>query len=116
IALDHAGQAFLNQVNQLILDNITEASLRVDPLADRMHMSRPTLYVKITALSDLSPNDRINVTRLTKAARRPGGQQYRVYEVSSLVGFSSSSHFIRNFQKQFGISPKEWADQHRTSA
>lgn len=116
IALNQADQAFLNQLNQLILDNITEASLCVDLLADRMHMSRPTLYRKIKALSDLSPNELINITRLKKAAQLLEEGHYRIYEISSLVGFSSSSHFIRNFQKQFGISPKEWADQHRTSA
>ncbi len=112
-ALNKSDRVFLEKLNLLILDNVTEQSLCVDLLADRMNMSRPTLYRKIKALSDLSPNELINVTRLKKAAEYLNDGQYKVYEISSLVGFSSSSHFIRNFQKQFGISPKEWSEQRR---
>ncbi|MGE4569495.1 MAG: helix-turn-helix domain-containing protein [Bacteroidales bacterium] len=31
--------------------------------------------------------------------------QYRVNEVSYLVGFASPSYFSTSFQKQFGLSP-----------
>lgn len=115
IALNKSDKVFLDKLNKLILDNITEQSLCVDLLADRMHMSRPTLYRKIKALSDLSPNELINITRLKKAAEYLHDGNYKVYEISSMIGFSSSSHFIRNFQKQFGISPKEWSEQRRQS-
>jgi len=106
-------QDFLEKLNSFILKHINEPGLCVDFLADRMHMSRPTLYRKIKALSDLSPNELINVTRLNKASILLREGNYKVYEISSMVGFSSSSHFIRNFQKQFGISPKGWGEQHR---
>lgn len=108
-------QDFLNKLNSFILKNINEQGLCVDFLADRMHMSRPTLYRKIKMLSDLSPNELINLTRLKKAAILLQEGNYKVYEISSMVGFSSSSHFIRNFQKQFGVSPKGWGEQHRES-
>ncbi|MGO1244705.1 MAG: response regulator transcription factor [Sphingobacterium sp.] len=111
--LNKADQDFLDKLNSFILKNINEQSLCVDFLADRMHMSRPTLYRKIKALSDLSPNELINLTRLKKAAILLREGNHKVYEVSSMVGFSSSSHFIRNFQKQFGVSPKGWGEQHR---
>ncbi|MFD1771667.1 response regulator transcription factor [Sphingobacterium suaedae] len=111
VALNKSDQMFLEKLNHLILDNITEPTLCVDLLADRMNMSRPTLYRKTKALSDLSPNELINVTRLKKAAELLGEGYYKVYEISTLVGFSSASHFIRNFQKQFGISPREWAEK-----
>lgn len=113
MALNKSDQIFLDKLNKLILDNIAEQALCVDLLADRMNMSRSTLYRKIKALSDLSPNELINITRLKKAAAYLHEGTYKVYEISSMIGFSSSSHFIRNFQKQFGISPKEWSEQHR---
>lgn len=116
IAINKSDRAFLEKLNQLITDNITEQSLCVDLLADRMNMSRPTLYRKIKALSDLSPNELINITRLKKAAELLSDGSHKVYEISGLVGFSSSSHFIRNFQKQFGISPKEWSEQRKQSS
>ncbi|KGE15086.1 response regulator [Sphingobacterium deserti] len=115
-ALNKSDRIFLEKLNVLILDNMAEQTLCVDLLADKMNMSRPTLYRKIKALSDLSPNELINVTRLRKAAEFLNDGNYKVYEISSMVGFSSSSHFIRNFQKQFGISPKEWSEQHKHHA
>ncbi|TDS10248.1 response regulator transcription factor [Sphingobacterium paludis] len=112
-ALNKSDRIFLEKLNVLIVDNMAEQTLCVDLLADQMNMSRPTLYRKIKALSDLSPNELINMTRLRKAAEFLNDGNYKVYEISSMVGFSSSSHFIRNFQKQFGISPKEWSEQRK---
>src|SRR5690606_32322491 len=50
-------QAFLKKLNKLILENMADPTLCVDMLADRLYMSRPTLYRKIKVLSDLSPNE-----------------------------------------------------------
>ncbi len=101
-------QLFLQKLNTLILENMSEQTLCVDMLAERMCMSRPTLYRKIKALSDLSPNELINITRLKKAAQLLTNHGYKVYEIANKLGFSTPSHFTRNFQKQFGISPKEF--------
>lgn len=109
-------QIFLRKLNALILENMSEQSLCVDMLAEKMCMSRPTLYRKIKALSDLSPNELINITRLKKAAQLLTNQEYKVYEIANKLGFSTPSHFTRNFQKQFGISPKEFIGKMRKSA
>ncbi len=101
-------QQFLDRLNTLITENMSEQSLCVDMLAERMCMSRPTLYRKIKALSDLSPNELINITRLKKATQLLSDREYKVYEIANKLGFSTPSHFTRNFQKQFGISPKEF--------
>lgn len=110
IALNKADQAFLEKLNTLIIENISEQGLCVDMLADHMHMSRPTLYRKIKGISNLSPNELINITRLKRAADLLIEGELKIYEISTTVGFNSSSHFTRNFQKQFGVSPKEYAD------
>lgn len=114
VAYNKSDQAFLRKLNLLILDNISEASLCVDTLADHMCMSRTTLYRKIKVLSDLSPNELINITRLKRAAQLLLEGEYKIYEISNILGFSTPSHFTRNFHKQFGISPKEYiADNQR---
>ncbi|WP_400263600.1 AraC family transcriptional regulator [Sphingobacterium sp. SG20118] len=33
--------------------------------------------------------------------------------MSHLLGYSSATHFSRNFQKQFGLSPSEFLEQQR---
>ncbi len=108
-----ADERFLDRLNEIILEHMAEVGFDVEHLADHMHMSRPTLYRKIKAISDLTPNDLINVARLKKAAQLLSEGQYKIYEVSDQVGYSSQTHFGRNFQKQFGMSPSEYVAQQK---
>jgi DNA-binding response OmpR family regulator len=106
-----ADEQFLEKLNEAIYRNIENIELSVDQLADFMNMSRATLYRKIKAISDLTPNELINVTRLKKAAELLAEHDYKAYEVAEMTGFSSQTHFGRNFTKQFGISPMEYMNQ-----
>jgi DNA-binding response OmpR family regulator len=108
MAYSKADEQFLEKLNETIYRNIENRELGVDHLADSMNMSRATLYRKIKAISDLTPNELINVTRLKKAAELLAEHDHKVYEVAEMTGFSSQTHFGRNFFKQFGISPMEY--------
>ena len=79
-------------------------------------MSRPTFYRKIKGVSDLSPNELINITRLKKAAELLVEGKYKIYEVADIVGFASQHHFARSFLKQFGLSPSEYQAVHRLNS
>ena len=106
-----ADEFFLERLNETIQENMGDIDFDVEQLAEVMHMSRPTLYRKIKAISDLTPNDLINIARLKKAAQLLCEGKYKIYEVSDMVGYSSQTHFGRNFHKQFGISPSEYLAQ-----
>ncbi|MCG2614066.1 response regulator [Terrimonas sp. NA20] len=108
MAYSKADEQFLEKLNEAIYHNIENIELSVDQLADVMNMSRATLYRKIKAISDLTPNELINVTRLKKAAELLAEQDYKIYEVAEMTGFGSQTNFGRNFTKQFGISPTEY--------
>ena len=111
MAYSKADEQFLEKLNEAIIQNIENIDLSVDQLADYMNMSRATLYRKIKAISDLTPNELINITRLKKAAELLAENDYKVYEVAEMTGFSSQTHFGRNFMKQFGLSPMEYMNQ-----
>lgn len=113
MAYNKAEQLFLENIHSIIEENMMNPELGVELLAQKLHMSRPTLYRKIEAISDLTPNELINVSRLKKAAGLLGEGHYRIYEVAYMVGFSSQTHFGRNFQKQFGMTPSEFLDQQK---
>jgi len=112
IAHSRADEIFLQKLQVAIHKHIANSGLDVDLIADEMNISRPTLYRKIKLISDLSPNELINLTRLKKAAELLNEGSLKIYEVSELVGYSSQTHFSRNFSKQFGMSPTEYI-QHR---
>ena len=108
IAYSKADKDFLERLNRVIYDNITNIDLDVDQLSSMMNMSRPTLYRKIKGLSDLTPNELINLSRLKKAAELLALGDYKINEVANLVGYSLPTNFSRDFQKQFGLSPSAY--------
>ena len=108
IAYSKADKDFLEKLNRIIYENITDSDLDVDQLSCMMNMSRPTLYRKIKGLSDLTPNELINLSRLKKAAELLAEGNYKINEVANMVGYSMPTNFSRDFQKQFGMSPSNY--------
>jgi DNA-binding response OmpR family regulator len=108
MAHSKADERFLETLNDTICKNIEDPELDVEKLAGIMNMSRITLYRKIKAISDLTPIELINISRLKKAAKLLAEGDYKIYEISYMVGFSSQSNFARNFLKQFEMTPTEY--------
>lgn len=108
MAHTRADEKFLESLQDTIVRNMDDPDLDVEKLARVMNMSRITLYRKIKALSDLSPIELINITRLKRAAELLAAGEHRIYEVSDMVGFSSQSNFARNFLRQFNMTPTEY--------
>lgn len=115
MAYSTADEQFLETLNETIRNHLEDTELDVEKLARIMNMSRPTLYRKIKAISNLTPNELINITRLKKAAEMLAAGQYKVYEVADRVGYNSQNNFGRNFLKQFGITPTEYMSMNRNT-
>jgi AraC-like DNA-binding protein len=107
MAYSRADEIFLEEVNEAI-NNLEDTGLDVEQLAKLVNMSRPTLYRKIKLISDLTPNELINITRLKKAAELLVAGDYKMYEIADMVGYGSQTNFGRIFLKQFGLMPSEY--------
>lgn len=116
MAYSRADELFLEKINEIILKNLGDTELDVEKLARFMNMSKPTLYRKIKSLSDLSPNEIINITRLKKAAELLVEGNYKIYEVANMVGYASQTNFGRNFLKQFGMTPTDYLNNLRNQS
>ncbi|HJR99980.1 MAG TPA: two-component regulator propeller domain-containing protein [Flavobacterium sp.] len=108
IANNKTDEKFLKKLDEEILKNITDSDLSVESLAEIMNMSRSTLYRKIKDISNLSPNELINIVRLKRAAELLLNQDYKMYEIAEMVGYKSQTSFGRNFQKHFAMTPSEY--------
>jgi len=108
MAHSKADERFLETLNETICRNMEDTDLDVEKLAKIMNMSRITLYRKIKAISNLTPVELINITRLKKAAGLLADGDNKIYEISYMAGFSSQSNFSRNFLKQFKMTPTEY--------
>lgn len=108
VATTRQDSEFLQRLDSLIRENLNNPQLSVDFLATRNNMSRSSFYSKIKEMTDVTPHELIQLTRLKKAAEYLSQGSYRVQEVCDLVGIPNSSYFSRLFQKQFGVRPSEF--------
>lgn len=112
--LSSVDQQFIESLHRHILENITDADLDVDKLSKLMNMSRATFYRKVKSISDLSPNELIIAARLKKSAELLIEEGLKIKEVVSMVGYSNSSNFSRDFSKQFGMTPSQYIAENKT--
>lgn len=108
MASSKADKGFLEELDQVIQTHITDMELDVDKLSRLMNMSRTSFYRKIKGLSDLTPNELINISRLKKAAELLASGEHKINEVAGMVGYTVNSNFSRDFHKQFGESPSSY--------
>jgi DNA-binding response OmpR family regulator len=108
-----ADKQFLEQLDAIIHENLNNPEIDVENLARRMNMSRATFHRKVKALSDLTPHELINRSRLQKAAGLLADGDYKVYEVADIMGYTLASNFARDFHKQFGMTPTEYVNSRK---
>lgn len=111
IGMNKADEQFIQKIIDIIHENITDSDFNVERLSELAYMSRSSLHRKIKALTELTPIDFIRLVRLRKSAELIRSGSYRASEVCYLVGINSPSYFIKLFQKQFGMTPKEFLKQ-----
>lgn len=115
MAYSKADEKFLHDLNETIEQHLDDTGLDIDKLASLMNVSRPTLFRKIKAISDLTPHELINIARLKKAAELLAKNEYKIYEVADMVGYQHQSNFARDFLRQFGVTPTEFMTEKKES-
>ncbi len=100
-------EVFLQKVLNCIEQNLSNASYSVEQLSKELGMDRTNLYRKLSALAGMTPSDFIRSIRLKRAAQllKKG---FRVSEVTTQVGFNSTSYFSKCFQETYGVAPSQY--------
>ncbi|TDW96856.1 two component regulator with propeller domain [Dinghuibacter silviterrae] len=100
---------FLRDLVAIIEENLDGEAFDIPLLCTKVAMSQSVLYKKVKALTGLSVGDFVRQARFRKAARLLEEGRLSVYEVAYSVGFNDSKYFSREFKKQFGMTPSEYA-------
>ena len=103
---------FIERATEYVLQHISEEELNVEKMGEALCFSRSAFYRKIKQVFGVTPVEFIRSIRLKKAAELISTHQYKVYEICYMVGISSPSYFSKVFQKQFGMSPKEFESKY----
>ena len=100
--------AFIEKLNAMILENLTNADFSIDGIAQEFAMSRSSFHKRIKGITGETPNDYIRIVRLSKSAELLASGKYQIVEVCYMVGFNTPSYFSKCFAKHFGKLPKEY--------
>ncbi len=109
------GASAITRVVAHVRDNLDQP-LTVDDLARRAGMSRAVFHRRFKAATGLPPLQFIKTLRLSRAAMQIAGGRAVIGDAAQAVGYTSASQFSREFRRQFGASPRQWARTASASA
>ncbi len=104
-------KAFLNKIQQIILEHLEDENLNVERLAFEIGLSRSQLFRKLKATNGKSVNQFIREIRLIEAAKLIRKDEFTASEIAYRVGFSSPSYFNKCFHDYFGLTPGNYKEQ-----
>ena len=101
-------EEFMSKAIQIVEENIDDENFTADDLAEKLFMSRSSLYLKMNSVSGEPPANFIRRIRFNKACKLLLEGRYSISEISSKVGFSSASYFSTSFKKYMGCLPSDY--------
>ena len=109
IVITSLDEKFLQKAISIVEENMGNEHFDVKSFRDEMNMTRSTCSRKLYALTNQSPVEFIRTIRLKRAASLLKQNFGNVSEVALEVGFSNPSYFTRMFQRNYKVSPSEYA-------
>ena len=106
--LQREDKEFLDSINAYIDEHIDDSELSPETLAQHMQMSIRNLYRKFKELEQIPPKDFIKNRRIVYAAKLLLTTSQTVQEIMYSTGFSNRSHFYKEFDKHFGMTPRDY--------
>ena len=113
IKMKSPDEKLLERVMQAINHNLNNPDLSVDKIADEVGISRVHLHRKMKELTGQTPHDFIRNIRMKKAASLLASGDMNVSEVMYACGFSNAASFSTVFKKMYGMSPREYMNEHQ---
>ncbi|MCP5107395.1 MAG: response regulator [bacterium] len=97
---------FIEQTREVLEDNLSNPLFTVEEMAEKLYMSRSTLYRKIQSLTGDSPQMFIRSYRMHRAAQLLENNCGNVTEVCFQVGFTSTAYFAKCFKDIYHQAPR----------
>lgn len=99
---------FIQKVTQLIESNLEQEKVDITYLADKLCMSKSSLYRKMKALTGISTSEYVRKIKMKHAEKLMLEGKYTISEVAFRVGMNSPIYFRQCFKEEFGMSPSEY--------
>ena len=110
--LSNPDQAFITRATEVVMQHLADGDYNRESFAKDMAMGESTLYNKVKATTGQTVISFITSIRLKEAQRIiRSNPNILISDVAIQVGFNTPKYFSKCFKKEFGIFPKEYAEQ-----
>jgi YesN/AraC family two-component response regulator len=100
-----AVESWINEAEQVVLDNLTSQQFSLDELSTALHYSRSAVQKRIKQFTNLSVSKFIRSIRLEKSLEYMLEEENSIATIAQLVGFKSHSYYTRCFKDYYGTDP-----------
>lgn len=101
-------ETFMKELYAIMEQEISNADINIEKIADMMNLSRTKFYYKVKGLTGESPKAFFRKYKLNRAAELLLEGKKNISEIADYAGFGSLTVFSRNFKQQFGVTPREY--------
>lgn len=108
-------ESFILSLMEILSKNYHKPKFKVSDICTLMMMSKTKLYRNCKDITGKSINRLLKEFRLLKSIDSITMSSSAINQISTDVGFNSSSYFSNCFKKKFGICPKELSKQKYSS-
>ena len=110
--LSNPDQAFITRATEVVMQHLADGDYNREAFAKDMAMGESTLYNKVKATTGQTVIAFITSIRLKEAQRIiRSNPNILISDVAIQVGFNTPKYFSKCFKKEFGIFPKEYAEE-----
>lgn len=109
--LESKDKKWVLDLTEFIHENMNEASLDSNLLAEKFAMSKTQLYRKTKALTGFTPHRVIKNSRLERASGFLKSTDKTVSEIIYETGFNNRTYFYSSFKDMFGCSPTDFRNK-----
>jgi CheY-like chemotaxis protein len=106
----------LKKLYALFEEHFSNPDFGVEDIADKLFMERTQLFRKLKAAGGEGPRNLLVRYRLEKARTMISERAGTITEIAYACGFNSLSHFGQMFKAEYGVTPREWLEQQKTSS
>ena len=112
--LSDPDQAFVTHATEILMQHLSDGDYNREAFAKDMAMGESTLYNKVKATTGQTVIAFITSIRLKEAQRIiQSNPNILISDVATQVGFNTPKYFSKCFKKEFGVFPKEYAEEQK---
>ncbi|HCQ8367396.1 TPA: helix-turn-helix domain-containing protein [Klebsiella oxytoca] len=98
--------SFSEKITTLLFSDLSRR-WKLSDIADQMHISEISVRKKLE-MESINFNQLLLDVRMNQAAKLIIRSDHQIGIIASLVGYSSTSYFIKTFKDYYGITPKQF--------